>query len=258
MKTSLQRWLAAHPALYRRLWRALGRGSVEKRVFLCLVRRGDVVCDVGANRGYFTRLFSDIVGPEGKVHAFEPGPDAVEMLRAGLQEARGHDNVSVTEAAVGEVAGTAGLLVPGEAEGQASLRRQQAGEWLRAPEVRRHECRVVTLDGATREFTRLDFVKCDIEGAELDALRGARETLRRFMPLVFAEVYHEWMRPFGHKPEDLVAFMRGLGYDDFRVVADRVGPLEGADFSQSVNLLCARRDVHAARLATLAQLWPWD
>ena len=51
-----------------------GSGCLEKRVYLALVREGDVVFDIGANLGHFTLLFSDLVGRRGEVHAFEPVP----------------------------------------------------------------------------------------------------------------------------------------------------------------------------------------
>jgi FkbM family methyltransferase len=218
------------------------------------VRRGDVVCDIGANRGYFTQLFSDLAGSEGHVHAFEPGPEAVEMLRAGLAAARGYDNVTLVEAALADAEGTMELLTPDGVDGQSSLRRQRSGAWNGAREVRRRECRVLTLDACARDFTRLDFIKCDIEGAELAALRGARDTLRRFMPLVFVEVFEEWMRPFGCQPADLISYLRELGYDEFQVAGEKLGPLECADFSQTTNLLCAQRARHAARLTCLERL----
>jgi predicted methyltransferase len=74
--------LARRPRLYSELLRTLGRGSLEKRTFLRAIRSGDVVIDVGANEGYFTLLFSDIVGATGEVHAFEPAEPTFNVLPA--------------------------------------------------------------------------------------------------------------------------------------------------------------------------------
>src|SRR5258706_3403573 len=84
VKQTIERFLCRHPRLYLRVLQALGRGSLEKHAFLALLRAGDVVCDIGANRGHFTRLFARIVGKGGHVHAFEPGPGTFERLREAM------------------------------------------------------------------------------------------------------------------------------------------------------------------------------
>ena len=88
-RRSAQVLLARHPLVYERLLRAAGRGSLEKRTFLRLLRLGDVVVDVGANAGYFTLLFSDIVGASGEVHAFEPIAPTFDRLSSMMDEAGG-------------------------------------------------------------------------------------------------------------------------------------------------------------------------
>jgi hypothetical protein len=64
--------LARVPRLYRRLVRLRRAPNAEKLVFLSAVRAGDTVFDVGANTGYYTVLFSHLVGRRGCVHGFEP------------------------------------------------------------------------------------------------------------------------------------------------------------------------------------------
>ena len=79
-RRSTQVLLARHPRLYSRVIASARPGSVEKKVFLQVIREGDVVVDVGANDGYFTLLFSDIVGANGAVHAFEPVTPTFDRL----------------------------------------------------------------------------------------------------------------------------------------------------------------------------------
>jgi FkbM family methyltransferase len=235
----LQPLLTRSPRLFVRLLRAAGRGSLEKRLFLQLIRRGDVVCDIGANTGYFTRLFSDIVGPNGSVEAFEPGPDTFATLESAVGSRR---NVRLHPLALGEREdATVPLFQPGADHGQASLCTHDHGSWAGAQTVSRHECRLTTLDACARDWTRLDFVKCDVEGAELLVLRGARETLARFSPVLFVEVYAEWTRAFGYLPADLVAFLTDAGYDTFFLVDDAVRRIAaGTRIDGPANLLCAK------------------
>lgn len=78
------------------------------------------------------------------------------------------------------------------------------------------ECQVKTLD----EFwagrgEKADFIKCDVEGAELLVFRGGEETLRRDKPMVFSEMLRKWTAGFGYHPNDILDFFQGLGYRCF-------------------------------------------
>lgn len=229
--------------------RVVGRGNIEKHYFLSLVRAGDVVCDIGANQGYFTQLFSDLVGSKGHVHAFEPGP-AIEKLRS-VMAAGTYPNTTIVNAGLSDTPGTATLLVPGDADGQASLRSQQAGCWADGAEVKQHPCKLMTLDEYAADFQKLDFIKCDIEGAELLCMRGAISTLKKFQPLLFLEVCEEWTRSFGYNAQSLMRFLREVGYDHFVIADEKPVPAESADFSASCNVLCASLATHGERLNRL-------
>ena len=250
MKAVLLRTLARRPLLYRGVLQLLGRGSLEKRIFLSLVREGDVVFDIGANRGHFTRLFSDLAGTGGAVHAFEPVPSTFAMLSAAVTGARGHRNVTLENCALGEAEGTFTFHLPGDDDGQASMRRHDSDSWAGAA-VTSCECRVTTMDAYAREMLRLDFVKCDVEGAELPVVKGGAGTLERLSPMVFLESNGAWTKDFGYTREDLVSKMREVGYDAFFVADEKLTPLEDAGFSGPANLLCAKTKLHAGRLSAL-------
>ena len=239
MPRFIHRLLARHRRLYSRLLRWGGRGSLDKRLFVQLVGAGQVVCDIGANRGHFTLLFSELTGKQGAVHAFEPGPATFGLLEKTLAN---QDNCRLNNVALGESRGSAILCQPGTDDGQASLRPHAAGSWSDAPTVEQHEIRMTTLDDYALSLDRLDFIKCDVEGAELLVLRGARATLARFAPVLFLEVYEEWTRAFGYRPADIVSFLVEAGYDMFFLVDDAVRRIEpGTEIRGPANLLCARR-----------------
>lgn len=254
MKTTLLRLLARYPRLYLRFLKWTGRGSLEKRIFLALVYDGDVVFDIGANRGHFTRLFSDLVGPRGWVHAFEPVPSTFEVLRRTMQNTGGLSNFALNRFAFGDSEGEATLHLPGDDDGQASMRTHEAGSWRSPAGVQRYECRVTTLDLYAANSERLDFLKCDVEGAELPVMKGGASTLERLSPMLFLEVNPDWTKSFGYKPEDLVDWLRLRGYDTFFIAAEKLGSLENQKFQGSANLLCAKSKLHAARLGMLDRL----
>jgi len=254
MKAVLQRMLARRPLLYLRVLQAFGMGSAEKRMFLALLREGDVILDIGANRGQYTRLFSDIAGPRGAVHAFEPVPSTFAMLTSAMEAAQGHANFTLNNFALGDAEGAAVLHLPGEDDGQASMRRHEVGSWAGGVAVKSSECRVKTLDGYAAGFQRLDFIKCDVEGAELLVIKGAAKTLNRLSPILFLEANPAWTKSFGYTPGDLVRELRKFGYDKIFVAGEKAVPFSETEITGSVNLLCAKAELHAQRLRALERV----
>ena len=88
-------------------------------------------------------------------------------------------NFTLNNSALGDAEGMIELHLPGNDDGQASMRMHDSGSWQGAATVQSHRCRVNTLDAYAAGFLKLDFVKCDVEGAELLVANGAAETLRR-------------------------------------------------------------------------------
>jgi FkbM family methyltransferase len=248
--------LARRPRLYSELLRMLGRGSFEKRTFLRAIRSGDVVIDVGANEGYFTLLFSDIVGATGEVHAFEPVTPTFDRLVQRVDDAAWFDNITVTKAACGHSEGAATMLVPDGDWGQAALVRHGAASWASPLRIEQYDTRIIRLDSylASKGPGRVDFVKIDVEGAELHVVRGLLDTLATKKPIVAIELCADWTRDFGYEPADLITLLQEAGYDWLVSLNERprsVRPAEIAALAatSSLNLLCAVKAVHTERLS---------
>jgi FkbM family methyltransferase len=210
----VRRLFAKAPKLYLATLKALRRGSQEKRVYLSLIRKGDVVIDIGANVGYFTSLFSDLVGPGGQVHAFEPLPSTFELLSRNIRKFPAQKNVFSNCLALGERDEKSILFVPNEDHGQAALARHCDGSWT-GNQIRAVNVEMIRLDWYAERLPRIDFVKCDVEGAELLALRGAESTLRRCRPKIFLEIEERWTSSFGWTAADVVRFLQEIGYQHF-------------------------------------------
>ena len=162
-------------------------------ISLCrtLVQPGYVCMDIGANLGVYTVLLAKWAGEGGAVHSFEP----VDHIRRRLLRhvrINGLSNVTVQAMGVGSEDTT--LLMnqirEGEfREGTSTFTDNENVVSMGKEHFNRVEVPVRKLDTYTREqgFTRLDFMKIDIEGFELNCLRGATETLRRFRPIILME-----------------------------------------------------------------------
>lgn len=84
------------------------------------------------------------------------------------------------------------------------------------PEVNKIRCSFTTVDlFVEKNKTKVDFIKCDVEGAEFLVFKGAQETLRRDKPVIFTEMLRKWSAPFNYHPNDMIKFFADLSYDCF-------------------------------------------
>ncbi len=224
LKDAVDYHLTRFPALYLFVERFREWANWDKRVYLSFVRSGDIVLDVGANVGAHTVFLSHIVRENGRVLAFEPLAANVDALGETLHRRSRFSNISVFPVAVGNPVApnqSAVMKVPGDDLTQASLMFQAAGSWGREADVHEFACAITSLDSEkeVKQLTRVNFLKLDVEGGELDALKGAAKTISRHRPLIYCEVYAKWATSFGYTPADLFAFVRSLGYDRVRVIS---------------------------------------
>lgn len=148
--------------------------------FARLIKPGMTVVDVGANAGYYSLLFGDAVGSDGKVIAVEPLPDNVDILRRSI-ELNGHSGkTQLHQVALGDqAAGTVNLYVPPGEPKNATL--------VSTPVDGSIAVEMTTLDHLTEKLAAVDFIKIDAEGAEEAILNGMTETIRRHSPRVVLE-----------------------------------------------------------------------
>jgi FkbM family methyltransferase len=141
-----------------------------------LVRPGDTVFDVGANIGYYTVLFSRWAA-QGRVVAVEPDRGNLGVLRENIRR-NGLANVATVEEAVSDARGSA-TLYRDQVTGRTSSLEQDATHVEGPAPVQADQVPVTTLDDLSAAHGYPDVIKCDVEGHELAAFRGARETLSR-------------------------------------------------------------------------------
>jgi FkbM family methyltransferase len=163
-----------------------------------LVGAGDVVIDCGANQGIYSCAFAALVGPKGRVLAFEPQPYAVEALRNNLA-LNGFRQVTVEQAAVSDREGDAALDLSCGSTPASIVHDLGRTKVMRV--------RTTSLATAGAALDRLNLIKMDIEGAEYDALMGGKSLIDRFRPHIVLESGRRdrhW--------EKLSNFLAGRGY----------------------------------------------
>lgn len=247
MNQTINYFLSRHPSLYRLALKVTNSPNTEKMAFLHLIKNGDVVLDVGANQGGFTVLFSHLVGGEGMTHSFEPVPPTFSALSHRVKKECRFQNVSLNNCALGDTKGTFQITVPSGDFAQASLKNHVTASWSK-PNRSTFDCSVCLIDDyvAEKKMDRLDFIKIDVEGAELPALRGGQQTIERFHPVIHLEYFAPWTEAFGYTAADLVSFLQARGYthfylDNLSTLQSPLTHLEEASGSQ--NVICSTKSI---------------
>jgi FkbM family methyltransferase len=149
-------------------------------IFSRYVRPGMAVVDIGANIGCLTMLLASIVGPSGLVVAVEPNPENIKLLEAS-RRVNGFDQILVIQAAAGRQIGLLALNV----SHSNGMTGELPSDWDSIFASRPVPC--VALDAILPKDQRINLVKIDTEGAELNALIGLSRTIDRDHPVIVSE-----------------------------------------------------------------------
>ena len=220
------------------------------KLFQSLVEKGDVCLDIGANAGWFTTLFQTLVGNKGQVHSFEPVKPTFELLKENVKLNNNHQVVRLNNFALGDSEKEISLHVPADKpDGHASV--FDFGQ----TETESFSSKMVTLNKylETVEVGDVDFVKMDIEGAELVMLKGASKLFEQKKPPIFEiEMALDTTKGFGYLPNDLIEFIRKQCDYDFYSIDDQSFKLKKIrGFSEDdpgANVLCVPVDFYKDKL----------
>ena len=183
---------------------------------------GDSAIDVGGHVGFFTMQMAAMVGPAGRVYAFEPFDANADLLERSIGENGFQERVLFQRAAVGAATGTARLTFPVETlnSGGAYL-LQDGGAPLAGNQQK--DVPVVALDGL--ELRRpVRFIKMDVEGAEPQVLRGAARILAEDKPVMLSELHPTQLaRASGMTADAFLAQIAALGYRAHRIEHGAIG-----------------------------------
>jgi FkbM family methyltransferase len=190
--------------------------SELQRLMRCLDLDGAVCLDIGANIGIHTLLMSELVGPGGRVFAFEPQSRNFELLRENLQ-LNGASNVVARQVAAGDREGVCRLALHPTNYGD--HRVTSAGDGA-------EEAPITTIDSALRDSLDgcVGLIKIDVQGYESHVIRGMQETLRRNPgAILIVEVFPEGLHAAGSSAAEMVSSLRECGLDgwefhDFRLI----------------------------------------
>jgi FkbM family methyltransferase len=174
-----------------------------------LIKDGDTIFDIGANIGWYSINFSKKF-PTAKIYSFEPIPDTYAQLvqNVAINNASTiqyfnfgfSDETKVLSFYVSELTSVS----------------SSAQNLTDDKNIKLIECKVIPIDNFIKEKpVTIDFIKCDVEGAELFVYKGAVETLKTHQPIVFTEMLRKWSAKYNYHPNDIIALFKELNYKCF-------------------------------------------
>jgi FkbM family methyltransferase len=249
--TSIDKWVIVPTRLGFRIFIALNEFGISRPILLdeyepeavvlfkSHIRLGDRVLDVGANIGFHSLLFAQLVGPTGQVVSFEPVKYLYDALNASIAENHFQDRCQPYHCAISDRAGRALIRhAPGTTNfggGHLAERKQDDGHAY-------DEIETQTLSHFISN-DRCSFVKIDAEGAEAKILQGGVDLLQRDRPLVFVELFNaQLQRVSGVDATTVIRSMATHGYRCFETRGGKPGQqLEAYDAPEIINVLFAPR-----------------
>jgi len=219
-------------------------GDFETELMKNQIKEGDIVIDVGANIGYFTLLFSKLVGETGKVFAFEPESRNFELLKKNIQINK-IKNVVLEQKIVSNKNGKSKLFISDNIANHKIFQTDEKNNsFIELPSI--------ILDDYFEKINflnRINFVKVDVEGAEFFVFDGMRKILNQNKEIkIFTEFMHHIIKNSNSDPKDIVDIFINEKFNiDF--VNSTYHKLESVDINQlsnsryakgTVNLFCQR------------------
>jgi len=186
--------------------------SFESKILDSLCLEVNSIFDIGANVGWYALNFAAL-NPTCVIYAFEPLPTAHAYLKINVTMNNFQNQIQIEKIALSDTLGKQEFVQPVMNSTNSSFVNVGNSE-----DVIIHEVESCTIDQyISNNNCSVDLVKCDVEGAEFQVFLGAEQSLRRFKPVIFTEILRKWSGAFGNHPNDLIQFLKTIGYSCFEV-----------------------------------------
>ncbi|MDZ4816763.1 MAG: FkbM family methyltransferase [Verrucomicrobiota bacterium] len=191
--------------------------QADSEIIYKLIKDGSTVFDIGANIGWYSIHLAKNL-QKCKVYAFEPLPDTFKQLQenAHLNKC---DNILLNNFALTNKKQVLTFFYsPSNTVASSSRNIMENAEAIKV------ECEASTIDDfiADNKITNLDFVKCDVEGAEYFVFKGGIKTFSEQKPIIFTEMLRKWAVKFDYHPNDIIKLFTDIAYKCYVVAGDKL------------------------------------
>jgi FkbM family methyltransferase len=180
-----------------------------RKSYTALIDKSDIVIDIGAHSGMHLGIFLNLVGDGGSVWGFEPLPNQFALMKKNFSS---HKNVILVNKALSDKVGTFDFFeVDGTPEESSLVIRDHYNDPSKAM-PNKISVEVDKLDNYLDKFSKIDYIKIDAEGAEMNILEASVKILKRFRPILSIEYGYPTYHMFGFTKPDLFIFAQKHGY----------------------------------------------
>jgi len=200
-------------------------GSLYKKYYIdCMleqVKKGDITLSLGANIGYFTIFLAEAIGEHGKVFAVEPEKENVDLLEKNVI-ANNLKNVEVIQKAISDKNEKVRFQISEMSGDHTMVKDNELDNII--------EVDAISIDEYFKDISSsISFVIFTIEGAELKALKGMRETIKKSNGLtIMTEFYPEKIRSLGDSPKEFLELLTNFGFEIYNL-EDGLSPIHKTD-----------------------------
>ena len=180
-----------------------------------LIKSGMAVIDIGSNVGYYARIFSDLVGKDGRVYCFEPASGNFRLLKLFTKN---KTNIVINKIAAGSERKNGTLYISDTSNLDHAV--YETGERREGEDVE-----IFPLDEYDFEGRQIDFIKMDIQGFEYDAILGMKNLLTGNPGIkLLCEFWPHGLRRANRNPEEFIDTLINMGFRIFIVQGDNIEP----------------------------------
>ena len=212
----LKIWFLSTPMIFKVTLRNITRKKFEKEVYFLkkILNCDDVCLDIGGAYGRYAYPMSRVV-KGGRVISFEPGQYSFFVLSA-IKAIFRMKNVDIIKKALGMENKEAVLISPIKATGGVGRSLSYISDTIVSNAIC-EPVEVTTVDNFfdNNKLNRLNFIKCDTEGAEMMIFYGGKGTIKKYRPIILSEVEDGHLRKFNSSKQEMESFFKGLGYKIF-------------------------------------------
>lgn len=221
----------------------------DSEMIFRMIHPGSHIIDIGANIGWYTIHMASML-EKGSIQCFEPVPETHRKLKANI-ELNKLQNITINNIALSEKKQTLTFYFDPKQSGSSSSQNITENA-----DIEKLELESITFDeyADSRQIAQIDFVKCDVEGAELFVFQGAVKTLEKHKPVVFTELLRKWAAKFGYHPNEIMSLFHGLGYAAYYTANGALNLIETIDeHTVNTNFFFLHKEKHKQLILELCK-----
>lgn len=193
----------------------------EKGIIFKIASASPIIFDIGANVGWYSLNFAKLPKVK-KIYAFEPIPYVFDYLKKHIKI----NNASKILPFNFAFSDTPGKKIFYWTKNE-TVGASMANIISDRHKISKIKCKAATIDKFMKNLSHgVDLIKCDVEGAELFVFKGGIETLKKYKPVIFAELLRKWSAKFNYHPNDVIKILGDIGYECYYVKNNKLARIK--------------------------------